>query len=78
MTTTEALRKQVKKYVDKADEKTLRGVNAILEIDQQSDFWNELPDQVKQDVDEALLESERGEGKPHEEVIRKYAKWHTK
>lgn len=44
MTTNEALRKQVKKYVDKADEKTLRGVNAILEIDQQSDFWDELPD----------------------------------
>jgi hypothetical protein len=34
----------------------LRRVNAILEIDQQSDFWDELPDYVKQDVDEALLE----------------------
>ena len=34
MTTTEALRKQAKKYIDKADENSLRRVNAILEIDQ--------------------------------------------
>ncbi len=39
MTTTEALRKQVKKYVDKADENSLRRVNAILEIDQSSNEW---------------------------------------
>lgn len=39
MTTTEALRKQVKKQIDKADENSLRRVNAILEIDQQNNEW---------------------------------------
>ncbi len=78
MTTTEALRKQAKKYIDKADENSLRRVNAILEIDQQEDFWDALPESVKKDVDEALLESERGEGKPHHEVMKKYDKWRTK
>ncbi len=39
MTATEALRKQVKKYVDKADENSLRRVNAILEIDQHTNEW---------------------------------------
>ena len=39
MTTTEALRKQAKKYIDKADEKSLRRVNAILEIDQATNQW---------------------------------------
>jgi len=71
MTATEALRKQVKKYVDNADENSLRRVNAILEIDQQ-DIWDTLPGHVKDDVEEALLQSERGEGKPHEEVMKKY------
>ena len=47
MTATEALRKQVKKYVGKADENSLIRVNTILVIDQQSDFWNDLPDYVK-------------------------------
>ncbi len=42
MTTTEALRKQAKKYIDKADENSLRRVNAILEIDQATnDWWND-------------------------------------
>jgi predicted transcriptional regulator len=53
-------------------------VNAILEIDLQDDFWDTLPDYVKEDVEEALQQSERGEGKPHEEVMKKYAKWLTK
>ncbi len=39
MTTTEALWKQVKKQIDKADENSLRRVNAILEIDQQNNEW---------------------------------------
>ena len=77
MTATEALRKQIKKNIDKADEISLRRINAILEIDQQ-DFWDTIPDHVKDDVEEALLQSKRGEGKPHEEVMKKYDKWRTK
>ena len=75
---TEALRKQVKKYIDTADEHSLLRVNAILEIDRQTDFWDTLPQHVKDDVEEALLQSERGEGKPHAEVMKKYDKWRTK
>ena len=42
MTATELLRKQVKKYVDKADESSLLRVNAILEIDQHSsELWHD-------------------------------------
>ena len=39
MTATEILRKQVRKYINTADENTLRRVNAILEIDQNSNEW---------------------------------------
>ncbi|MFI5196219.1 MAG: hypothetical protein ACHQD8_03950 [Chitinophagales bacterium] len=78
MTATEALRKKVKKYIDKADGISLQRVNAILEIDKQQDFWDELPGHVKDDVEEALQQSERGEGKPHEKVMKKYDKWRTK
>jgi predicted transcriptional regulator len=77
MTATEALRKQIKKDIDKADEISLRRVNAILQIDQQ-DFWDTLPAHVKDDIEEALQQSERGEGTPHEEVMKKYDKWRTK
>jgi hypothetical protein len=39
MTTTEILRKEVKKYINTADENSLRRVRAILEIDQNSNDW---------------------------------------
>ena len=39
MTATEALRKQVRKRIDSADEISLRRVSAILEIDQNDNHW---------------------------------------
>lgn len=39
MTETEILRRQVKKYIDSADEYSLRRVNAILEIDRKGSQW---------------------------------------
>ncbi len=39
MTATEILRRQVRKYIDTADEDPLCRVNAILEIDQNSTEW---------------------------------------
>lgn len=78
MTTTEALRMQVKDYVDHADEKTLRMLQAILEIGRNDDFWNHLPDAVREDVHIALEQSANGAGKTHEEMIKKYTPWLTK
>ncbi len=78
MTATQALRKEVKKYIDKADDKSLRMVRAILEIDQEEDFWDKLPEHVKADVAEAKLESEKGEGFTTDEVMKRYEKWLTK
>ena len=78
MTTTEALRVQVKKYVDKADERSLRIVQTILEMEQNDDLWDALPDHVQVDVKEALVQSKNGEGITHEDVMKKYDKWRTK
>ena len=78
MTVTEALRKQIKKRIEKADEKSLRMVQAILEIEQEEDFWDTLPNHVKTDIEEAKQQSERGEGKSHAQVFKKYDKWRMK
>ena len=76
--TTQALRKQVKKYIDKADDKSLRIVQAILEIEQQEDFWDTLPEHIKEDVRIAEKQSAKGLGKSTEQVMAKYSKWVTK
>lgn len=41
----------------------------------EADFWDELHDDVKLDVEEALAELERGEGIPHHEVMQKHEQW---
>jgi len=72
MSETEQLRNSIKQYIDHADEKVLRMVQAILEIEQEYDFWDDLPEDVKNDVEEAIVQADQGLGKPHEEVMKKY------
>ena len=79
MTATELLRKQVKQSIDKADGRSLRRIQAILEVDQEEeDWWDELPREVKASLEKALKESEEGKGIPHEQMLEKYSKWFKK
>ncbi|MEX8548259.1 MAG: hypothetical protein V5804_11715 [Mucilaginibacter sp.] len=36
------------------------------------DFWDELPESVKNEVEESIIAADKGLGKPHEEVMKKY------
>ena len=72
------LRRNVKKYIETADERVVKMVHALLEADSQIDLWDELPSTVHQDVEEAIKQSAKGKGKPHDEVMKKYNKWLTK
>jgi hypothetical protein len=36
-----------------------------------SDFWDDLPEHVKAGIEEGLAQAERGEGIPHNEVMKK-------
>lgn len=78
MAPTDLLRTQVKKYIDDADDKTVQMVYAMLEAEHQYDFWDELPDDVKTDIDKAIKQADAGELLSHEEVMKKYKKWLTK
>jgi predicted transcriptional regulator len=78
MSNTTALRKEVKKYVDKADDRTLKIVHAMLEAEQDYDSWDELPASLKASINRGLKQADKGEVIPHEEVVKKYKKWFTK
>lgn len=86
MTATEVLRKEVKKFIDKADDKSLRMVKAILEIEQEEDEanmeeenWDDLPEELKARIDRAIKQGDEGGGMPHEEVVAKYySQWFRK
>lgn len=72
------LRKAVKKYIETADERVVKMVHAMLEADSKTDFWDELPATVQADVHAAIEQADKGAGKPHQTVMRKYKKWTTK
>jgi hypothetical protein len=73
-----ALKKEVKRNIDKADERVLKMVNALLLADQEEDWYNELPNEVKVDLDISLQQEKEGLLTPHADVMKKYKKWHTK
>ena len=49
-----------------------------MEVDADADWWDEMPDNVKADIEEAIRQADRGETIPHEDVKKKYSKWFTK
>jgi predicted AAA+ superfamily ATPase len=44
-------------------------LNQKGKTDQKADFWDELPDEVKTDIEEALKEAEEGKVFSHKEVM---------
>ena len=75
---TKEMRKEVKKYVDKADDKMVKMLYAMMEAEQDNDWWDKLPKKVQAEIDEAIAELDAGKGIPHETVMKKYSKWFTR
>jgi len=78
MNIEEVIRQQVKSYVDTADLKVVKMIHAMLEADADDDWWDTVPDKVKEDVEAALIESENGIMIPHAEIKKRYKKWIVK
>jgi len=72
---TKEMRKEVKKYIDKADDKVVKMVHAMMEAEQEDDWWDRLPKKVQAEIDEAIAELDKGKGIPHDEVMKKYSQW---
>jgi predicted transcriptional regulator len=69
-----ALRKETKKYIDQADGKTVKMIHAMLEVEQEGDWWDELTEAEKASINKGLKDVEAGRVTPHETVMKKYKK----
>ena len=78
MNPVKQMRQEVKKYIDDADETTVKMVYAMLEAKQEDEWWDTLPPKVKAEIDKALTDLDKGKGIPHEEVLKKYSKWFSR
>ena len=56
------------------DNKVLSAIYILLtkqfKVETKVDFWDELPKEVKNDIDEAIEEGKRGEGISHKEAMK--------
>ena len=44
------MKKQAKKYLDAADEKVVKMVYAMLEVDAQKDWWDDVSEEAKASI----------------------------
>lgn len=53
---------------------------SVIEIknNEQHDWWDEISDEEKADIEEGLAQADRGEVFSHEEVMARYEKWRSK
>ena len=74
------LRREVKKFIDHADERFVRKVynEAIADADQNADWWDKMPENIKANVEESLIQASKGEVMTHSQVKKKYPQWFTK
>lgn len=72
------MRSEVKKYIETADEKVVKMIHAMLEVDADADWWDAMPDEVQKDVELAIKQADGGEVLTHDEVKKKYPQWFTK
>jgi predicted transcriptional regulator len=78
MKEADVLRKETKKYLDNADIRTVRMVHALLEAEQEADWWDDLSEGAKASIDRGLKDAARGKVISHEVVMKKYNKWLSK
>jgi predicted transcriptional regulator len=69
------LKKEVKKYIDDADEKTVKAVLALLESNEEENWWDTISEGEKASIKAGLKDIREGRTLPHEEVMKKYSKW---
>ena len=49
-----------------------------LKNEHEGDWWHEISEEEKAEIDEGLAQADRGEVFSHEEVMAKYQKWRSK
>ncbi|MFW5890222.1 MAG: hypothetical protein ACOCTO_02385 [Marinilabiliaceae bacterium] len=74
---TAELKSDLHSLIDKVEDATiLNAIRAILSKEvREEDFWDELPLSVQESVKRGMEQANRGETRPHSDVMKKYEKW---
>ncbi len=66
------------KWLTEVEEPSVIEQFIALKNEQQKDWWDEISENEKAEIEEGLAEADRGDTLPHEEVMAKYEKWRSK
>lgn len=69
------MKEKAKQYLDDADEKTIKMVYAMLLVNAETDWWDDISDEAKASINRGLKDAQAGRVTPHSEVMSKYKKW---
>ena len=47
-------------------------IHAIIEVEEENDWWDDLPTNVKSSIEKGLKDTDAGRITPHEVVMKKY------
>lgn len=72
------IREEVKQYIDQADEKLVKMIHAMLEVDAEDDWWNSMPDNIRMDVEASIQQADKGETVSHQDIKQKFPQWFMK
>ena len=64
----------IKQLLNTNNTALIKHIKALFET-QDVDLWDEMPDEIKQSVERAINQADKGEIKSHSDVMKKYKKW---
>ena len=63
-----------KRLLETDDEAVLLQIKEVFD-NNEKDFWNDLPEHVKEGIERGRKQAAEGKLTPHDEVMKKYAKY---
>ena len=64
-----------KKIIATDDRGIINHIKAIFDTHPKTNWFEELPDDVRASVEQGIKEADRGEGTPHAVVMKRVKKW---
>jgi hypothetical protein len=74
---TAILRKEIHQFIDDADDEVLRKIYETLKTDLSVDWWDDMAEDQKKNLEKSAQQLKDGNGISHDDVKAKYPQWFT-
>ncbi|MEO6902669.1 MAG: hypothetical protein ABI315_05895 [Bacteroidia bacterium] len=68
---------QILSYLEQLSEKKKKVILTVVKTfaEESVTLWDIMPGEVRKGVEKGILQSKKGIGRSHEEIMKKYSKW---